>query len=116
MAERNDKRGKAQQVEIEQIVTRAVAQALEDQLPQLQAQIVKQVLEALPAEESEGTAPTEQSSSLVQSVSNIHAGTTQKEVLRALLDAGSEHCSRIGLFVVRAGAASGWQGRGFGDE
>ena len=116
MAERNDKRGKAQQVEIEQIVARAVAQAFEDRLPQLQAQIVKQVLEALPAEESKGTAPTEPSSSLVQSVSNIHAGTTQKEVLRALLDAGSGHCSRIALFVVKAGAASGWQGRGFGDE
>jgi hypothetical protein len=115
MAERNDKRGKAQPVEIEQIVARAVAQAFEDQLPQLQAQIVRQVLEALPAEESKGTA-TEPSSSLVQSVSNIHAGTTQKEVLRALLDAGSAHCSRIGLFVVKAGAASGWQGRGFGDE
>jgi len=116
MAERNDKRDKAQQVEIEQIVARAVAQAFEDQLPQLQAQIVKQVLEALPAEESKRTAPTEPSSSLVQSVSNIHAGTTQKEVLRALLDAGSAHCSRIALFVVKAGAASGWQGRGFGDE
>jgi len=116
MAERNDKRGKAQQVEIEQIVERAVAQAFEDQLPQLQAQIVKQVLEALPAEERGGIAPTEPSSSLVQSVSNIHAGTTQKEVLRALLDAGSAHCSRIALFVVKAGAASGWQGRGFGDE
>jgi hypothetical protein len=32
------------------------------------------------------------------------------------LDAGSEHCARIALFVVKAGAASGWQARGFGEE
>ena len=116
MAEKNDKRGKAQQAEIEQIVAVAVAQALQDQLPQLQSQIVHQVLEALPTIESGAPVAAEPSSSLVQSVSNIHAGTTQKEVLRALLDAGSAHCSRIALFVVKAGAASGWQGRGFGDE
>jgi hypothetical protein len=36
--------------------------------------------------------------------------------LRALLDTGSAHCARIALFVVKAGAASGWQSRGFGDD
>ena len=43
-------------------------------------------------------------------------GTTQKEILRALLTAGSEHCSRIALFVVKAGVATGWQSRGFGED
>jgi hypothetical protein len=33
-----------------------------------------------------------------------------------LLDSGSAHCSRIALFVVKAGTASGWQGRGFADD
>jgi hypothetical protein len=37
---------------------------------------------------------------LVQAVGKIHAGSTQKEILRALLDAGSEYCSRIALVVV----------------
>jgi hypothetical protein len=117
MAERNEKQSEGQRAEIERIVERAVAQALQQQIPQLQAHIVQQVLEALPSSESGAAAPSrEGSSTLVQAVSNIHAGTTQKEILRALLDACGERCSRIALFVVKAGAASGWQSRGFGDE
>jgi hypothetical protein len=112
MAEQNDK-----QNELRQLVEHAVAQALQAQTPQLQSQIVQQVLEALPATAVEAPAPAgENSSALVHAVANIHAGSTQKEILRALLDAGSGYCSRIALFVVKAGAASGWQSRGFGDE
>ena len=108
--------------EVKRIVEHAVAQALQAQLPQFQSQLVsqisQQVLEALPV--AAGTTPSatghEDSTSLVQAVSNIHAGSNQKEILRALLDAGSQHCSRIALFVVKAGAATGWQSRGFGDD
>jgi hypothetical protein len=115
MADQNDK-----QNEIRQSVEQAVAKALQDQLPQLQSQIVRQVLDALPAQESPtqaSEAPAQSdSSALVEAVSSIHAGSTQKEILRALLDAGSGYCSRIALFVVKAGAATGWQSRGFGDD
>src|SRR6202049_5103989 len=117
MAERNQKQDEAQQIEIEQIIASAVAQAFQAQIPPLQTQIVQQVLQSLPAPASAAPASTVgDSSALVHAVSNIHAGTTQKEILRALLDAGSGHCSRIALFVVKAGAASGWQARGFGDD
>jgi hypothetical protein len=117
MAEPNRKQNEGQSTEIEQIVARAVSQALRDHLPHLEEQIAKQVLEALPAPVSEAHGITQESSgTLVHAVSTIHAGSTQKEVLRALLDAGSEHCARIALFVVKAGAASGWQARGFGKE
>jgi hypothetical protein len=112
MAERKQSQGQ----EIEQLVARAVSQALQDQIPKLQEQIAQRVLEALPAESEAAGAPRENAGALVHAVASIHAGSTQKEVLRALLDAGSEHCSRIALFVVKAGAASGWQSRGFGDE
>jgi hypothetical protein len=98
-----------------QRVEDAVAQALQAQIPQLQSEIVRQVLEAMPLSASPATAH-EDSSALVRAVSNIHAGSTQKEILRALLDAGSGYCARIALFVVKAGAASGWQSRGFDDE
>src|SRR5580704_4939935 len=116
MAEQNEK-----QIELQQAVEHAVAQALQAQLPQLQSQIVQQVLQALPARLSESSAAhapggAADSSALVQAVSAIHAGSSQKEILRALLDAGSGYCSRLALFVVKAGAASGWQSRGFGDE
>ncbi len=53
---------------------------------------------------------------LLQSVASVHAGQTQKEILRALLDSGSAYCARIALFVVKAGAATGWQSRGFADD
>ena len=33
-----------------------------------------------------------------------------------MLDAGSSCASRLALFVVKAGTANGWQGRGFGDD
>ncbi len=112
MAEQNEK-----QSEVRQAVEQAVAQALQEHVPQLQSQIVRQVLEALPAAAAAPPAAAQtDSSALVQAVANVHAGSTQKEILRALLDAGSGYCSRIALFVVKAGAASGWQSRGFGDE
>jgi len=121
MAERKEKHNVSEQSEVRQIVEHAVAQALQAQMPQLQSQIVQQVMEALPAKASEGSAAAHSlsaadSSALVHAVANIHAGSTQKEILRALLDTGSAYCARIALFVVKAGAASGWQSRGFGDD
>jgi hypothetical protein len=71
----------------------------------------------LPAAASEAPAAArEDSRALVHAVSTIHAGSTQKEILRALLDTASGSCARIALFVVKAGAASGWQSRGFGED
>lgn len=102
--------------EIRHIVEQAVAEALQAHVPGLQSQIVQQVLGALPAQAAEAAQGSSSANALVQAVSNIHAGSTQKEILRALLDAGSGYCSRIALFVVKAGAASGWHSRGFGDQ
>lgn len=107
----------AESKQVQQIVERAVAQVFERQLPRLQAELVERVLAELPAQEAPAAAATGATpSSLVQSISSIHAGTTQKEILKALLDAGSAHATRIALFVVKAGSASGWQGRGFGED
>jgi len=103
--------------DLQQIVERAVTQVFERQLPKLQAELVERVLAELPAP-SAAPAPAPESSagSLVQAVASVHAGTTQKEILRALLDAGSAYGSRVALFVIKAGAAHGWQGRGFSDD
>jgi len=104
-------------IEIRQIVERAVAQAFEGNVAQLRAQLVQSVVQALPASATSAPALSRGDvSGLVRSVAYIHAGTNQKEILRALLTAGSEHCSRIALFVVKAGAATGWQSRGFGED
>lgn len=104
--------------ELQQLIERAVMQALDHQLPKLQAELVKNVMAELPALAA-SAAPAEGGSgagNLVHAVASIHAGTTQKEILRALLDAGSTYAARVALFVVKAGAAAGWQGRGFGDD
>ncbi|HZW92331.1 MAG TPA: hypothetical protein VFF64_05105 [Candidatus Eremiobacteraceae bacterium] len=124
MAEENEKQSAARKSEIRQLVEHAVAQSLQAQMPQLQAQlqsqISQQVLESLPTQASgahaDGAHAHEDSATLAHAVSNIHAGSTQKEILRALLDSASQYCSRIALFVVKAGAASGWQSRGFGED
>jgi hypothetical protein len=103
--------------ELQQIVERAVAQVLDRHIPKLQAELVERVLAELPgspAGESGGGAAS--SDSLVQSISSIHAGTTQKEILRALLETGTTYAARVALFVVKAGSASGWQARGFSED
>src|SRR5271165_543510 len=111
--------------ELQQIVERAVAQVFDRVLPRLQAELVERVLAELPAasavsaETGAGSAVQHgnvQHGNLVQSVASIHAGSTQKEILRALLEAGSAYGSRIALFVVKGGAATGWQSRGLGDD
>jgi len=104
--------------ELQQIVERAVAQVLERRLPQLRSELVERVIAELPSASSDsgsaasGGAP----SGLVNAISTIHAGSTQKEILKALLDAGSSSAARVALFVINGGAASGWQARGFGED
>ncbi len=108
----------AESKQLQQIVEHAVAQVLDRQLPKLQSELVEQVLAELPPfEPGAGSAAGSQTpAGLVQSVSSIHAGATQKEILRSLLDTGSSYAARLALFVVKAGAATGWQGRGLGDD
>jgi hypothetical protein len=106
--------------DLQQIVEHAVAQVLERQLPKLQAALVERVLAELPAT-LPAAAPTGAGSpvsntNLVQAVATIHAGSTQKEILRALLEAGNPYGSRVALFVVKGGTATGWQSRGLADD
>ena len=102
--------------QLQQIVERTVAQVFDRQLPKLQSELVERVLAELPAASPGSAAGGAAASGLVQSVASIHAGTTQKEILRALLDTGSAYAARVALFVVKAGAATGWQDRGLGDD
>ena len=111
MAERS-----AENKEMQKIVERAVEQVLAQQLPQLQSELVRRVLDALPAASGgAGASGAGDTGGLLAAVAAVHAGTTQKDILRALLDGGVAYSSRIALFVVKAGAANGWQSRGFGD-
>ena len=101
---------------MEQIVEKVVSQVLDSHVPQLREELVRRVLEELP--QTTGTAAAGASgeggsANLLKAISAIQAGTTQREILRTLLDNAVRYSGRGALFVVKAGAATGWQGRGF---
>lgn len=98
----------------EQIVRTAVTEALERQIPTFRESIVQEVLRVVAS--SLGGAQGQAASGaagLQKAISAIQAGSTQKEILRALLDGTVLYCGRVALFVVKNGAATGWQGAGF---
>ena len=102
--------------EVEQIVERVVSQVLDNHVPELRNDLVRRVLDELP-HATGGVAPSVSgdggSANLLKAISAIQSGTTQREILRALLDNTVRYSGRGALFVVKAGAATGWQGRGF---
>jgi hypothetical protein len=72
------------------------------------------VLEEVAAHPETETAPAgPNSADLARAVTEIQLGTSQKEILKALLDGCAQYAARVALFVVRGGHATGWQGRGF---
>jgi len=103
---------------VEEIIRAAVTQALERQLASLRETVVQEVLrEVGPAHARNGESSTRGSSAALQkAISAIQAGTTQKEILRALLDNTVLYSGRAALFVVKNGAATGWQGIAFGNN
>ena len=100
---------------VDEMVRAAVAEALERQLPRLRETLCEEVLrEIRPALDRGQPAPASSIAGLQKAVSAIQAGGTQKEVLRALLDHLILYSGRAALFVVKNGAATGWQGTSFG--
>jgi hypothetical protein len=106
---------------IEPIVERVVGQVLESHIAQLRREIVRRVMEEVATEPGSGDADFASPSSdlawdLARAVSEIQLGTSQREILRALLDASSRYATRVALFVVKGSRATGWQGRGFANN
>ena len=106
----------AERTEVEQIVEKVVSQVLDHHVPELRNELVRRVLEGLPQSTGAAAASVSEdggSANLLKAISAIQSGTTQREILRALLDNTVRYSGRGALFVVKAGAATGWQGRGF---
>jgi hypothetical protein len=94
---------------IQQSVEKVVGEVVESHIPQLKQDLVSRVLAALgPQLEA---APASSPADLLKAISAIQAGSTQREILRSLLDHAARYCGRAALFVVKAGKAVGWQGR-----
>ena len=108
----------AQKNELAHVIERVVTQVLQGHLSQVREELVRRVLEEIPQGTVESAHDTNAAGAadLLRGVSAIHAGTTQKEILRALLDSVAQYCGRTALFVIKGGASSGWQGRGFEDN
>jgi len=98
---------------IEPIVERVVAQVLESHAAQLRKEIVQSVTQEIAAATPAQSSPNTASADLARAVAEIQLGTNQKEILRALLGGCARYAARVALFIVKAGKASGWQGRGF---
>lgn len=102
---------------MEPIVERVVTQSLENHAAQLRTEIVRQVMQEIAAHPAPAVAPAGASSiELAQALAEIQLGTSQKEILKALLDRCANYAARVALFVVKGNNASGWQGRGFSNN
>jgi len=107
---------------IEPIVERVVGQVLDSHAGQLRAEIVRRVMEEIAAAPAavEPSAHDAASASgpadLARAVAEIQLGSSQREILRALLDTSARHAARVALFVVKGSHATGWQARGFANS
>ncbi len=105
---------------IEPIVERVVGRVLDSHVAQLRAEIIRQVVEEIAAAPaiSAASEPTSvfSSADLARDIAEIQMGSSQREILKALLDASSRYAARVALFVVKGTHATGWQGRGFADD
>jgi hypothetical protein len=99
---------------IRNVIGSVVEEVLEAHLPRLREALTARVLDELQPQLTDSLGSTASSADdLLKVVALIHAGSTQKEILRALLEGTTRYCGRAALFVVKAGSATGWQGRAF---
>ena len=107
---------------IEPIVERVVGQVLDSHAAQLRTEIVRRVMEEIAAAPAAGELNTYDAASapgsadLARAVAEIQLGTSQREILRALLDTSARYAARVALFVVKGSHATGWQARGFANS
>ena len=99
--------------EIAERVERVVSEVFDQRVAELRAQVVKRVMEEIEPLLAEKPSPT---AVLESSVAAMEDGSTQADLLRALLDGAAHFSGRVALFVVRGNAATGWQARGFNDD
>jgi hypothetical protein len=99
---------------IQPILERVVGEVLDNHAAVLRSEIVRRVMAEIAVQPANSIAPSARAASdLARGIAEIQEGTSQKEILRALLDSSSHFAARVALFVVKGGQATGWQARGF---
>lgn len=100
---------------IQNVVERLVAEAINQQLPAIRSQIVSHV-----GQQIEPVLGQAQATSLTEllnaALAAIQAGTSQVEILDAMVNAAVGFCSRAAVFVLRGQQAHGWRAQGFADN
>ncbi|MGA9475381.1 MAG: hypothetical protein WBV36_23155 [Terriglobales bacterium] len=96
---------------IEPIVERVVEEVLRSHAVQLRTEITRRVASEIASQPANAFSLA--SADLARTISEIQLGSSQKEILRALLDSCSRYAARVALFVVKGSQATGWQARGF---
>lgn len=101
----------------ENIVEQLVSQVLEEEIPRLRQTLIQRIVAEVNSQTAgSGTASQPSPDRLLKAISAVHAASTQRDILKALLDSGAQFSGRVALFVVKAGAVAGWQARGFADN
>jgi hypothetical protein len=100
--------------QLEAAVQRAVNEAVDAQLADLRQGIVDRVLQQVRAQDAgaQGSALPD----VAAAIAALQTAHTQADVLSALLSGAAKFAGRVALFVIRAGAAIGYQARGFDEQ
>jgi len=111
---------------VQQLVEQAVRTVLDEALPVLREQLVQRVIESLQPELAAMAAAAvppapvpqvdEETEKLNRALATIQAGTTQVDILDAMIEGAAQFAARTALFVVRGANAVGWRARGFTDN
>jgi hypothetical protein len=109
---------------IETLVEQAVDTVLNGILPTLREQLKRHVLRALEPVLAEttgaaslaATAGEDDTEKLHRALAAVQAGSSQVEILDAMIEGASKFASRSALYVVRGASAVGWKARGFADN
>src|SRR5690348_573908 len=103
----------AQSAETRQALDRLVDKVLARHLPEIRAELVEQLSNHWPSAETASAPPETAASALLNAaLASIQDSRSQTEILGALLEGASRFAPRVALFVLRAGAATGWSARG----
>ncbi|MGC2247072.1 MAG: hypothetical protein WA609_10775 [Terriglobales bacterium] len=94
---------------VEAIVERVVEEVLRAHAVQLRTEITRRIAAEIASQPTSSAT----SADLARTISEIQLGSSQKEILRALLDSSARYAARVVLFVVKGSQATGWQARGF---
>jgi hypothetical protein len=100
---------------LKSVIEKAVSEVLTQVIPGLRDQIAQRVLEQVEREAALSPAATNVSA-LNHTLATVQAGTTQVQILDAMIEGASKFASRAALYVVRGANAVGWKAKGFNDD